>query len=75
MHSTASLLAPQALAEPTRIGKVQGVMHGVTLGLANGAFLGAYALALWFGSTRVQAGTMTGALLSSCHPCCASQLS
>ena len=36
-------------------------MHGVTLGLANGAFLGAYALALWFGSTRVQAGTMTGA--------------
>ena len=42
-------------------------MHGVTLGLANGAFLGAYALALWFGSTRVQAGTMTGALWSSSH--------
>ena len=41
-------------------------MHGVTLGLANGAFLGAYALALWYGSTRVQAGTMTGALQSPC---------
>lgn len=28
--------AGQALAEPTRIGKVQGVMRGLTLGLANG---------------------------------------
>jgi len=30
------LTAQQALVEPTRIGKVQGVMRGVTLGLANG---------------------------------------
>lgn len=62
MRSAALSRAPQALAEPTRIGKFQGVMHGATLGLANGAFLGAYALALWFGSARVQAGAMTGAL-------------
>ena len=35
------MLTPQqALVEPTRIGKVQGVMRGVTLGLANG-------MALW----------------------------
>ncbi|KAK9846492.1 hypothetical protein WJX81_005240 [Elliptochloris bilobata] len=49
-----------SLAEPTRTGKLQGAMHGITLGLANGAFLCAYALALWFGSTRVQAGSLTG---------------
>ncbi len=30
------LTAQQALVEPTRIGKVQGVMRGVTLGMANG---------------------------------------
>ena len=49
-------------------------MHGVTLGLANGAFLGAYALALWFGSTRVQAGAMTGPLQLHCIRAFAAQL-
>ncbi len=53
--------APQALAEPTRIGKAQGALYGATLGTAQGAFLCSYALALWFGSTRVQAGQLTGA--------------
>ncbi len=53
--------APQALAEPTRIGKAQGALYGATLGTAQDAFLCSYALALWFGSTRVQAGQLTGA--------------
>ena len=39
----------------------QGVMGGLTAGVTNCVAFFAYALALWYGSTRVKAGAYSGA--------------
>ena len=53
----------QALEVPMRMGVRQGIMQGITVGFTNLTFLGSYALAFWYGSTRVRAGAYDGAHL------------
>ena len=43
-----------------RVGVKQGIMQGVTVGTTNCVFLCSYALAFWYGSTRVRAGAYDG---------------
>ncbi len=43
-----------------RVGVKQGIMQGITVGTTNCVFLCSYALALWYGSTRVRAGKYDG---------------
>ena len=43
-----------------RVGVKQGIMQGVTVGTTNCVFLCSYALAFWYGSTRVRAGRYDG---------------
>lgn len=45
-----------------QVGIHQGFLGGLVVGITNGAAFCAYALALWFGSTRILAGTYTGAV-------------
>lgn len=49
----------QALAFPEKMGIWQGLYSGFTVGFMNCIFLCAYALALWYGSTRVEAKQYT----------------
>jgi hypothetical protein len=56
---TKFVVGSQALAYPEKVGIRQGFYHGFTIGFMNCTFLCAYALALWFGSTRVIAGEYT----------------
>ena len=55
-----ALLPLQALELPMRVGVKQGIMQGVTVGTTNCVFLCSYALAFWYGSTRVRAGAYDG---------------
>ena len=55
----------RALALPERAGAEAAAMQGAVFGLANAAFLWTYALALWFGHTRVRAGEYTGGQVMS----------
>jgi len=48
------------LAEPMRMGKIQGWVAGLTIGFTQFSFLGSFALALWFGSIMVASGRNTG---------------
>lgn len=50
----------QALEVPQKMGVQQGIMQGITVGITNCTFLCAYALAFWYGSTRVRAGKYDG---------------
>ncbi|KDD76691.1 ABC transporter, partial [Helicosporidium sp. ATCC 50920] len=50
----------RTLDEPVRVGIRQGVYSGGIVGLTNMVAFSCYALALWYGSTRVIAGSMTG---------------
>ncbi len=43
-----------------RVGVKQGIMQGITVGTTNCVFLCSYALAFWYGSTRVRAGKYDG---------------
>jgi hypothetical protein len=43
------------------VGIRQGFLGGLVVGITNGVAFFAYALALWYGSTRVEAGDYTGA--------------
>ena len=45
------------------MGVKQGIMQGITVGFTNLTFLCSYALAFWYGSTRVHAGAYDGAPL------------
>ena len=42
------------------VGVKQGIMQGITVGFTNLTFLCSYALAFWYGSTRVHAGAYDG---------------
>lgn len=55
----------QALDVPMKVGVKQGIMQGVTVGFTNCTFLCSYALAFWYGSTRVRAGKYDG---EKCFP-------
>ena len=55
-----SSLPLQALELPMRVGVKQGIMQGVTVGTTNCVFLCSYALAFWYGATRVRAGKYDG---------------
>ena len=50
----------QALEVPMRVGVKQGIMQGITVGTTNCVFLCSYALAFWYGATRVRAGKYDG---------------
>ena len=50
----------QALEVPRKMGVQQGIMQGITVGFTNCTFLCSYALAFWYGSTRVRAGKYDG---------------
>jgi hypothetical protein len=56
-----------------KMGVKQGIMQGVTVGFTNCTFLCCYALAFWYGSTRVRAGKYDGMPLNACafrrHAC------
>lgn len=49
---------------PVRVGVKSGFLNGVTVGATNFAFLGAYALALWYGGLRIRDGAYNGELFS-----------
>ena len=49
-----------ALDEPVTVGIRQGAYAGFIVGFTNLVAFGAYALALWYGSTRIIAGAYTG---------------
>ena len=49
-----------SLSKPMQVGIKGGLLNGVVIGFANCVFLCAYALALWYGGTRVRAGKYTG---------------
>jgi ATP-binding cassette subfamily B (MDR/TAP) protein 1 len=51
------------LDTPMKVGIRQGFLGGVVVGMTNCAFFCSWALALWFGSTRIVAGTYTGGRL------------
>lgn len=51
----------RALELPERAAARASALQGAVFGLANAIFLWTYALALWFGWTRVRAGEYTGA--------------
>lgn len=59
----------------------QGFLGGVTVGITNCIFFCSWALALWFGSTRIVAGSYTGGGMraapmladgNACMPACVS---
>ena len=56
-----------SLNKPMQVGIKGGALNGLLIGFANCVFLCAYALALWYGGTRVRAGTYTGVMIL-CHP-------
>lgn len=58
----------QALEVPMRMGVKQGIMQGITVGTTNCVFLCSYALAFWYGSTRVRAGKYDGRPLLALMP-------
>lgn len=49
-----------SLTRPLQVGIKGGFLNGIVLGFANCCFLCIYALALWYGGTRVRAGKYTG---------------
>ncbi|KAL4457545.1 hypothetical protein ABPG75_012410 [Micractinium tetrahymenae] len=49
-----------ALDEPVGVGIRQGFLGGLVVGVTNCVFFFAYALALWYGSTRVKSGAYNG---------------
>jgi ABC-type multidrug transport system fused ATPase/permease subunit len=50
----------ESLDPPLQVGIRQGFLGGLVVGITNGVAFFAYALALWYGSTRVEAGDYTG---------------
>lgn len=55
----------RALELPERAGARASLLQGAVFGLANAVFLWTYALAIWFGHTRVKAGECTGGQVMS----------
>lgn len=49
-----------SLEEPMRVGIRQGMLSGLTVGATNCVAFCAYALAMWYGGTRVADGAYTG---------------
>lgn len=49
-----------SLNRPLQVGIKGGLLNGIVIGFVNCIFLCAYALALWYGGTRVRAGKYTG---------------
>lgn len=49
-----------SLNRPMQVGIKGGFLNGVVIGFVNCIFLCSYALALWYGGTRVRAGKYTG---------------
>ena len=49
-----------SLIRPMQVGIKGGLLNGIVIGFANCVFLCAYALALWYGGTRVRAGKYQG---------------
>ena len=49
-----------SLNRPMQVGIKGGFLNGLVIGFVNCVFLCAYALALWYGGTRVRAGKYTG---------------
>ncbi|EFN58606.1 hypothetical protein CHLNCDRAFT_34209 [Chlorella variabilis] len=49
-----------SLQPPLKVGIRQGFLGGLVVGITNGVAFFAYALALWYGSTRVVAGAYNG---------------
>lgn len=62
------LLPPPHPLVCAQVGIKQGFLGGLVVGITNGVAFFAYALALWYGSTRVDAGDYTGAPLPPLHP-------
>ena len=61
--ATALYAADTCLPQPghgLQVGIRQGFLGGVTVGITNCIFFCSWALALWFGSTRIVAGSYTG---------------
>ncbi|KAK9810283.1 hypothetical protein WJX72_007941 [[Myrmecia] bisecta] len=50
----------QSLLLPQKMGITSSILQGTVLGVTNFIFLSSYALALWYGSTRVRANDYTG---------------
>ena len=48
------------LTLPVKVGIKTGFLNGVTVGATNFAFMGAYALALWYGGLRIRDGAYNG---------------
>lgn len=49
-----------------QVGIRQGFLGGLVVGITNCAAFCAYALALWYGSTRIVAGSYTGRCFGGC---------
>lgn len=49
-----------SLRKPMQVGIRGGLLNGLIIGFANCVFLCAYALALWYGGTRIRAGKYNG---------------
>ena len=61
----------QMLVGPERAGIKGAMLQGFSVGSINGLFPWAWALALWYGSTRVAAGDYSGGqVLPGCQRCC-----
>jgi hypothetical protein len=59
--STSACVAAPCLPPPAlQVGIRQGFLGGLVVGVTNCVAFFAYALALWYGSTRVEAGAYTG---------------
>lgn len=49
-----------SLTRPMQVGIRGGLLNGIVIGAVQCLFLCSYALALWYGGTRVRAGKYTG---------------
>lgn len=54
-----------SLNRPMQVGIKGGFLNGIVIGFVNCIFLCSYALALWYGGTRVRAGKYTGTQAST----------
>jgi len=57
-----------------QVGIRQGFLGGLVVGITNCAAFCAYALALWYGSTRIVAGSYTGGCPWFWQGCCVLRL-
>ena len=54
-----------SLNKPMQVGIKGGALNGLTIGCTNLVFLCAYALAMWYGGTRIRVGKYSGEPLFS----------